>query len=198
VENPAAGAAAAAAATAPVAGQWPRRAAATLAAAQGQRWRQRHHPTPPGRGRWAATTRPGSYRIHGGIQAQTRREGRRHVGQPHVGSHVCGWCGNVKTNISHLRAHLQRPNCATAGASRGIGDEQVAHMRGRRHVYQGVPARLPVGSRNGPSMGVNTSDGRRPEPTTSAMPCGDGRPKGGRADYCNIAMLTSWRASSFR
>ena len=47
--------------------------------------------------------------------AHRRRHAARAGDTP--GSHVCGWRGHIEASISQLRAHMQRPNCATAGAS---------------------------------------------------------------------------------
>jgi hypothetical protein len=153
----------------------------------GGRGTTRHRRGEATSGRWAAT----SGQVHVEFMVVYRRIHAARAGDT-SGSHVCGWCGHVEANISHLRAHMQRPNCATAGASvagyyRALGmnkwhtcDAETRVPRPRAHM---CAARLPLGSRNGPSMGANTSDGRRPELTTSAMPCGDGATEGtgGRA-----------------
>jgi hypothetical protein len=118
-ETQAAGAAAAASAAAPVAGP----AATAVAAASG---RDLGHST----GTAAAAEAPpetAEERRHPGGGQQPLRQvhvefmvayRRRHAARAGdtSGSHVCGWCGHVETNISHLRAHMQRSNCATAGA----------------------------------------------------------------------------------
>ena len=51
------------------------------------------------------------------------------------GSHVCGWCGQIEASISQLRAHMQRPNCATAGAS--VADYYGALGLDKWHTCEG-------------------------------------------------------------
>ena len=47
------------------------------------------------------------------------RRGRNPAQRPTSGTHCCGWCGLVMQSFSRLRAHLQKPECNTAGSSMG-------------------------------------------------------------------------------
>ncbi len=137
-------------------------------------------------GRGAATATPSTCRLHGGTQAQTRREGRRHVGQPrvrlvrpHRGQHLAA-AGAYAT------AQLRDGRGVGGGLLQGTGPGQVAHMRRMRgHMYQtkGIQVRL-RDSRPGAAMDrtwePTPATGASPSPRRQRRPAATKRPSGTR------------------